>query len=288
MANDLFVVELNRSDGASVFLYPQKVVEIALLVERLITSTRVSRQPELETVALIAGVKQGSLLLAYKIFMARPGVRERSDMIEHTLMAADVLSYAWTAIAFVGTHVGLLTAVPPALPYTQELSVPIADHTTAQIDACIQGFVKVAMEAECDSCTLHIPDVGAYRMDFSNIRSKAVLGRLAPKIDLPKLRGNLELVLENETLKGVWKRSNGQNDPVELLVGTLGVGVDYIPVLVKWNSKRPIPQPRASPSHVVGKLHPIQDTVFEPSEPVSPDIQRIPALLIVDGLYAAE
>ena len=191
------------------------------------------------------------------------------------------MSTAWT-----GEKLKLFVPQSPTPPYSHQLTIPVPPEATTGIDRQLQKLAKVSIDVECDTCKITLPDCGTYVMDFDNIRSAAVLGRLAAPRNMPPLSHTNNLVLQNETLKGLWRRPNGTEEEVELIAGNLETHTDVVPVLVKWNSKR-VPTPRTD-LHVTGSLHPIQTTDFKPTELVPASLQTIPFLLVVDGVYAAE
>jgi len=286
MTNDLVTIELQRKDGEQIFINPYRVAEFADILEQTVKAALLTNEAGLEPVAYLGSVKTGSLLLAYKIFLARPGVREKREMIETTMLAMEALLWAYSAIGWAGERLKLLVPQAPAAPYSHELTVPLPPEMTTGIDRQLQKLAKVSIDAECDTCKITLPDCGTYVMDFDNIRSAAVLGRLAAPRNMPPLSHTNNLVLQNETLKGLWRRPNGTEEEVELIAGNLETHTDVVPVLVKWNSKR-APTPRTD-LHVTGSLHPIQTADFKPTELVPASLQTIPFLLVVDGVYAAE
>ena len=286
MTNDLVTIELQRKDGEQIFINPYRVAEFADILEQTVKAALLTSEAGLEPVAYLGSVRTGSLLLAYKIFLARPGVREKREMIETTLLAMDALIYAYSAIGWAGEQLKLLVPQAPTAPYSHQLTVPLPPEMTTGIDRQLQKLAKVSIDAECDTCKITLPDCGTYVMDFDNIRSAAVLGRLAPRWELPPLTQNNKLILQDEKLKGIWKRPDGADEEVELIRGILETHADVAPVLVKWNSKRAaIPR---TDFHVTGSLSYIQTAKFKPTDLVPATLQEIPFLLVVDGVYAAE
>ncbi|HEY0624687.1 hypothetical protein [Sphingomonas sp.] len=263
MSNSLVTVHFaDPAEGERLYLDPQIVPDLAnalgMVVGKILGASQILGQPPLR----LAAISPGSIKIDYLVVVDAGVYISETSPAKGWGETVTIISAAVSAMAAVATLLGL------AVPATQEKADAPSKVERQLIDAAVQNReVRIALEqlqrvvasSGSRNVTLSVPGAPSCRLiDDGSFDVRLIGSRAKPVVTVPReYRGKLHIT--GEPL--VFKRQAERQRPggvVTLYPASVEIDGGREPLLIEWNSVRPVPAPRSPDVHVVGNIQPIK------------------------------